>query len=340
MPVYNCAEYVSEAIQSILDQTFADFELIIIDDQSTDRTRDIACLFHDPRIHLITKPENTGYTNSLNTGLQRALGKYIARMDGDDISTLDRFQKQFDFLEVNQEIALCGSWYTIIDSNQLIKLPITDGDIKLSLLASCPIAHPTVMMRNEFLKTQNILYNPDAEPAEDYDLWVRMARAGKFANLAESLLFYRNHSNQTSNIFKVRQIDQSNIIRKKMLLSFYPSASQNEQQIFLTLVTDGQLNTKKQLKESILLSDKVMRINLEVKMLPQVKFSNLIYKKVKNNLRHFYLHRCNYTPGTLLHFFSLHKPYRNFFSTFEYLKFIIKCSIFWKIKGANPAVCD
>ena len=114
MPVYNCELYVQEAIDSILNQTFIDFELLIIDDCSTDKTVEIINNYADKRIKLTTKPHNTGLTNSLNYGLSIAQGQYIARMDGDDVSVLDRFEKQVKFLDTNPDIILCGTWYQLM----------------------------------------------------------------------------------------------------------------------------------------------------------------------------------------------------------------------------------
>ena len=107
MPVYNCAEYVAEAIQSILDQTFSNFELIIVDDKSTDETLEVTKIFSDKRIRLIEKPANTGYTESLNLGIELSRGHLIARMDGDDISMPQRFEKQVNFLFENPLVIVC-----------------------------------------------------------------------------------------------------------------------------------------------------------------------------------------------------------------------------------------
>ena len=121
MPVYNCFDYIQEAINSILNQTFSDFELIIIDDYSSDGTVDLIKKFNDPRIKLTVKSVNSGISNSLNYGLKIAKGKYIARMDGDDISFPDRFERQVKFMDLNPKVILCGGGYISINSNQGIK---------------------------------------------------------------------------------------------------------------------------------------------------------------------------------------------------------------------------
>ena len=118
LPVYNCELYVRTAIESILNQTFTDFEFLIIDDASTDKTLAVLKKIKDSRIQLIEKPVNSGYTNSLNYGLQMAKGKYIARMDGDDISHPERFAKQIVYLEAHPEVVVCGTTYKIVGNDK------------------------------------------------------------------------------------------------------------------------------------------------------------------------------------------------------------------------------
>ena len=198
MPVYNCELYIREAIDSILNQTLTDFEFLIIDDASTDKTVEVIKTYNEGRIKLVVKPSNTGYTNSLNYGLQVAKGEYIARMDGDDISFSERFAKQVAFLDANPDVVLCGSWFSIIDSGTVKKLPENNEAIKLALLRGNCIAHPSVMMRKQILNELSVVYDVSKEPAEDYDLWVRLLSLGKLHNLQEALLNYRMHSTQVS----------------------------------------------------------------------------------------------------------------------------------------------
>lgn len=208
MPVYNCALYIKEAVDSILNQTFDDFEFLIIDDGSSDDTIRIIKSYVDSRIKLIEKVENSGISNSLNLGLSIAKGKYIARMDGDDISLPERFEKQVAFLDSNHDIILCGSWLRVIDSDRVIKVPENHEKIKLALLKGNCIIHPSVMMRKQFLDEFSVVYNVSKEPAEDYDLWVRLILIGKLYNIQEVLLNYRIHSFSVSqkNLIKQNEI--------------------------------------------------------------------------------------------------------------------------------------
>ncbi|SKC77212.1 glycosyltransferase family 2 protein [Ohtaekwangia koreensis] len=215
MPVYNAEQYLRESIASILSQRFVDFEFFIFNDGSTDRSRDIITSFNDPRIHFIDFSDNRGYVTLLNLGLQKAQGKYIARMDADDVAHPDRFQKQFDFLETNPEYVVCGTRFSVIDRQDVVELPIDNDDIKLKMLYITPFCHPSVMMRANTLQSHDIVYDEYYMPAEDHELWVRLAGYGKFANLPEVLLNYRIHDNNVS--LKKRDHNQLESLYKSRL---------------------------------------------------------------------------------------------------------------------------
>jgi len=204
MPIYNCSDYVSETIDSILNQTFTDFEFLIIDDCSTDLTADIVKQYRDSRIKLIEKPVNTGYTDSLNLGVELAQGKYIARMDGDDIAISTRFEQQINLLESNPEVIVCGSQLKILGSDKIMLKPESHEDILIDLLLTNPIGHPSVMIRRSVLTA--FKYDKSKEPAEDYDLWTRLIWHGKFYNIQQPLVLYRVHDGQVSTVKKQKQL--------------------------------------------------------------------------------------------------------------------------------------
>lgn len=196
LPVYNCDQYIFETIQSVLNQTFTDFELLIVDDCSTDKTVAIIKEFDDNRIQLTLKEKNTGYTDSLNYAISIAKGQYIARMDGDDICVSTRFEKQVAFLDANPNIILCGSAIQIIGTNTVLRHPSNHEAIKVKLCFGTAFCHPSVMGRVEVFQANP--YDKKYEPAEDYDLWTRLVFQGQLANLEEVLLLYRVHDNQVS----------------------------------------------------------------------------------------------------------------------------------------------
>lgn len=198
MPVYNAQQYLHESITSILAQSFDDFEFLIFNDGSTDNSSEIIKSFKDPRILFTDFDYNQGYVELLNLGVKKATGKYIARMDADDISQPDRFQKQYDFLDSNPEYIVCGTLFSVIGGRERVELPLEDEDIKLRMLYITPFCHPSVMLRTQALQDRQIYYNADYMPAEDHELWVRLASHGKLVNLPHALLKYRVHDNNIS----------------------------------------------------------------------------------------------------------------------------------------------
>jgi glycosyltransferase involved in cell wall biosynthesis len=189
MSVYNDESYIREAVESILNQTFKDFEFIIINDGSTDRTREILLSYKDQRMHLFDQG-NMGLTRSLNKGLFLAKGRYIARMDSDDISCPQRLEKEFNFLENNGRVALVGVFVNRIDNNgRFISsyiYPTDSNDLRQRLWMDCPFCHSSVMFRRNCIeKVGN--YREKIGPAEDYDLWFRIAEQFEVVNIPEIL---------------------------------------------------------------------------------------------------------------------------------------------------------
>ncbi len=203
MPVYNAEAYLAEAIESILCQSFKNFEFIIIDDGSTDNSASIIKQFteKDSRIVAVSQT-NQGLGAALNRGINEAKGNCIARMDADDIAHPDRFEKQLQFMKENPECGICGTFHISIDHNgtelKKVTFPTADDDIKLHLLWYCPISHPTVMIQRVLVQENK--YGGIYHNVEDYDLWLRLTEKTKFYNIPEYLLKYRKHEkNYTRN---------------------------------------------------------------------------------------------------------------------------------------------
>lgn len=198
MPVYNAERYVREAVESILNQTFRDFEFVIIDDGSTDRSRQILQDYaaRDPRVRLTSRP-NTGYLRALNEGLGDCQGEYVARMDADDVSLPERLERQIAFLDAHPERLMVGSALVRIDDDGDVlceeHLPETHEEIEARLLKPLgAIGHPAAMIRRQSLVDVGG-YRQAYYGAEDHDLWLRLAERGKLANLREALLKCRVH---------------------------------------------------------------------------------------------------------------------------------------------------
>jgi len=231
MPVYNSESTVRQAIESILNQSFCDFELVIIDDCSTDRTKEIILSFNDQRIKFIENSENLKLAACLNKGMKAAQGKYIARMDGDDISLKHRLKKQLNFLEKNPEISLCGSWIKHFGDSQVLQTyPLSDEEIKIQLLFNSALAHPSVMFRREIFIEKNLFYAEDFPVAQDYELWVRGMDVIKFSNLKEILLLYRSHKKQHTKLIEETKNQKTARIKSILLnkLNVFPTKEELE----------------------------------------------------------------------------------------------------------------
>ncbi len=227
MPVYNMAAYIEEAICSILTQTYSDFELLIIDDGSTDGTLDIIRKFDDTRIKVIAHSVNHGLIASLNQGIDCCTGEYIARMDGDDIALPHRFQRQVEFMDTHPDYGVCGSQVYLLGKDSVSTKPITHEEILCWQLFHCTIMHPTIMIRRSVLVNHGIRYL-DYPHAEDYELWNRLGAVTKLMNLPEVLLMYRVHPGQISNTQQQVQLVQSERIRRDQLrlLGIEPTAEE------------------------------------------------------------------------------------------------------------------
>jgi glycosyltransferase involved in cell wall biosynthesis len=200
MPVYNGGCFLKQSIDSILCQTHRDFDLVIVDDGSTDvdTRRILQEALSDSRVRLLTHPERMGVARSLNQGLDLATGEFIARMDADDVSHPQRLEKQVEFMRRHPDVGLCGTAVECFGRVEGLRIinPVDPEEIKCRLLLSCPISHPTVMFRTASLQRYRLRYDEEFETGEDYELWIRCAMCFPIANLLEPLLYYRIHFEQ------------------------------------------------------------------------------------------------------------------------------------------------
>lgn len=214
MPVYNCEKYLSAAIESVLNQSFEDFELIIINDNSNDNSERIIKKYQDERIIYIKNKENLGIVYSLNKGWKIAKGEYIARMDGDDICYRERFKCQVDFLDNNRDIGLISCWFLMIgDQSGVIKYDTDPEVVKCKLLFSLQLLHPGWMFRKKEFDDLGLQYEEDYKYAEDYALLAKASSYIKMTNLNQVLMKYRISNFQTSSVKKDIQKEISAAIK-------------------------------------------------------------------------------------------------------------------------------
>lgn len=223
MPVYNGEKYLREAIDSILGQTYRDYEFVIINDGSTDGSVKIIQSYSDERIRLIHNKKNMGLPATLNKGIEMAIGEYIVRTDPDDISLPTRIKKQVSFMDNYPEVGVCGTWIKYIGVSYrpwvstIYKYPINYRDIKSRSLFCSNFCHPSVIMRKSLLEKFRLKYDPDHYDAEDYGLWQKCSFCFPLANIPEVLLLYRinpgsvTNSNKNRDFETVQRINRINI---------------------------------------------------------------------------------------------------------------------------------
>lgn len=279
MPVYNGEKYIRESIDSILNQTFADFELIIINDCSTDSTEDIIKSYSDKRIRYIKNEKNLGVASSLNRGLDIAQGDYIARQDADDISFSDRFCKQLEFMENHSNVAVCGAetevfgdvephvTYTVFGSRQ----------VKVAMLFSASVAHPVVMMRNDILQRENYRYDKEFDKVEDYDLWLRIGEKYDIDNAHGVMLRYRLHNNQVTRNYSDDYDKKIRKIRKREFDRLEFSYTEEEFDAFCNYCGSG-FDYDNQIKELASLFQKIYTANLSKKYYDILELKSTINK--------------------------------------------------------------
>ncbi|MCK9409941.1 MAG: glycosyltransferase [Bacteroidetes bacterium] len=218
MPVYNGERYLRDSIESVLHQTYTDFEFLIINDGSTDRSVEIIETYNDQRIRLVSNEKNLQLIATLNKGLTLAQGEYIARMDCDDISLPHRLMKQVDFMELNTDVGLCGSWLEQFSEKgmRVWKVPYRDAEIRCEMLFNSVVYHPTVMIRKKILDDYSLCYENFVH-AEDYALWTRIMDRCKVANIPEVLVRYRQHTGQIVNVYMQEKMASADSIRELQL---------------------------------------------------------------------------------------------------------------------------
>lgn len=265
MSVYNTNErYLREAIESILNQTHKNLEFVIIDDKSEPWCRKIIDSYTDKRIIVLSNETNIGLTASLNRGMKQATGKYIARMDSDDVSYKDRLSKQLSYMEKNQNIDISASIAALVHEGRIInysglyrKFDVEKIRIQMSF-SNVPFVHPTVIFRKSFLEQNNLCYDETIKKAQDYNMWVRCLEYGTLSVLQEVLLDYRIHGEQISSEGD-SQRDYSDMTKILCLEKIVPVYNKREKELYLhwkdTKLYGSSLENIEFIKKLICLND-------------------------------------------------------------------------------------
>lgn len=288
MPTYNAEETISEALESILCQSYDNFELIILDDNSSDDTVNIIEQYQDKRIFLNISECNMRQAYQMNVGIAKSKGEYIAIMHADDIAHKDKIKMQVDFLNKNLEIGICGTWGRDFNSAENInngkpwRLPIKPGKCKAQLLFNPCFVHSSVMFRKDIVTFNKLKYKESLSVAEDYNLWLDFAKVTKLSNIPFELLFYRKHKNQISFIEKDLDFHVSNKIRERAVKLFLNSKSKLIYSFLFTNETDFSINLLKQIFQ-LIINNKNSKI-LENRILIKIALQRL-YISIRYSLK-------------------------------------------------------
>lgn len=281
MPVLNDEKNLRDSIQSILTQTFNDFEFIIIDNGSTDRSKEIITSFQDSRIQLICNQKKMGLSASLNTGIKGSRGEYIARMDADDISLPTRLAKQISFMNSHLDIGICGTWIKLLGelNGHIWKYHSKPQILRSELFFNNVFAHPTILMRRKWMLENQLFYDPASVKTEDYDLWVRCSQHFPMTNIKEVLLQYRVNSKQLKEHLTDEQQKYPNLVRIKQLNALGIQPTKDEVCLHQKICTNkiyGNNDLFYIVAKQWL--DKIKKINKKALRYPEPFFSILIEK--------------------------------------------------------------
>lgn len=306
MPVYNTpVPFLKEAVDSILNQTFKDFEFIIIDDGSTDGSRQYLEELMDPRIRIIRNEINLGITKSLNIGFREAKGRYIARMDGDDVSLPKRFEKQLAFMESHPNAIACGAKTTMIGRQIAVSKGVMEDmeSYRVRMLFANPgPTHSTAFFDREKLNHFHILYDEQLIYAQDYGMWMTISRYGDICILPEVLGLYRVHSNQISKAHRQNQIQCDQMTQRKLLIQLLDEVTDEELEFHYHYST-GYNTDAGICSEAIAWFDRLMAANAEKRIYDRRKFNRFVYTVVYKRLI------CNSLPNNA----SIGKKIKAFF---------------------------
>ena len=282
MSVYNGENFIHEAMESILNQTFTNYEFLIIDDASTDRSAEILNSYKDSRIRYIRNTQNIGLTRSLNNGLKLAQGIYIARMDCDDISLPERLQRQVEFMDRHPEVGVCGTWVRTIGDRdgEVYTFPTEHKTIASKLFFENVIAHPSVIIRKKYLDEHDLSYDTELYCSQDYEFWIRCSKYFYLSNIPEVLLLYRLHGQQIRNQHAIDQLisaDSTYLHQLENYLGITPS----EEELSLHRAIIYQKNDVKNLHLKKINSwfAKLIQSNKKTQYYPEPQFTNMLREK-------------------------------------------------------------
>ena len=263
MPTYNVAPYVKEAIGSVLKQTFGDFELLVVDDASTDDTLAVVRTIDDPRIRIAAFDNNVGLAENLNRGLALINTEYVARMDGDDIAEPFWLEKEVAVLDNYPDIGICSGGFERFGTvKSLVRFPERHEDCMANMLFECSVIVPTFRM--SLYRECSLRYRTDAFPAEDYRFWAECLRVTKVYNLQETLFHYRMHPTQICTARKEEQQRKVAEVRRYMLEWLSPDFTEAEKEYYTGAFMAPKIVSREELRERKAFCKRIIERNRSV----------------------------------------------------------------------------
>ena len=283
MPVFNGEKYLRSAIDSVLSQTFTNFEFIIINDGSTDDSLSIITSYKDKRIIVINNEKNIQIIETLNKGIALAKGAYIIRMDCDDVCRKNRFALQVAFMNKHTDIGASGCYFNLLLNNKRVKMdsPLTTDEINCFLIFNSPIAHPTAIIRTDALNKNQLQYSKEYLHAEDYFLWSQINKNAKLANIPHYLLDYRVHSHQITKLADSGDEKHTSLLKVRaiQLIDFGIGFTEKELLIHHKISDGSGVNSKEEIDIAEVWLLRLLKHNLQVKRLNNDYLKKIIIER-------------------------------------------------------------
>jgi glycosyltransferase involved in cell wall biosynthesis len=287
MPVYNGEKFLSETIESVLQQTYTDFVFLIINDGSTDGSEKIIQSYTDTRIRYVKNERNFGLVTTLNKGIDLVDTEFMARMDADDLWVETKLKKQIEVFDHHPEVGICGTSIRKFGAFEGdFYFPVDNEALKVGFLFYCTMSHPSVVFRMSFLKETGLRYKANYFPAEDYKMWIDSLQLTQIYNIPELLVYYRQHETQIcSTANATKQSILLNIIRLEMLERISKDFSPEEKQFYIQHFVDGKIQSKEDYKRFEEWGQCICRRNNEK---TQYIDSSILHKEMNNYIQQFY----------------------------------------------------
>lgn len=320
LPVYNGEKYLAEAVRSVLDQTFTDFELVVVDDGSTDRTAEILARYLDPRLRVIRFPENRGIVAALNAGIRESESELIARMDADDICMPQRFERQVAFLDAHPDVVLCGTWtHQFGDESGILRPPVNSEPIRARLFFGWAMDHPSVMMRRSFLEQHGLEYDDTFPHSEDFAFFIRAGELGVIANVPEVLVRTRAHKDEVSVVYAQDQLIEISGAFLRQLRLLMPDVSSENESFHVQLVSGTlHMTSRARVEQWLLLLDQA---NIASGRFDATAFQ----AELRRKWSHFHLQVSSSGPATLISYWR--SPLADAFGVGfqEHFRLVVNC---------------